>query len=188
MIISSKLILDLNNKYGLIDNLSERENEPEGVGFDVRVGEIYSLEGQGYLGIEERKTPIATKIASFPNDKSYILKPKEYVSVKTIESVNIPAKKIIIDEKLEPGFLMLDVYPRSTLHRSGVSLYATKTDPGYFGELTFGLENIRSEDFKLDLGARIANLVFIYVTGEVNEYKGQWKGGRVFKSENEKQI
>jgi len=188
MIISSKRILNLNNKYELINNLSDREKEPEGVGFDVRVGEIYSMEGQGFLGIEERKTPIATKIASFPIDKSYILKPNEYVLVKTMESVNIPAKEIIIDEKLEPGFLMLDVYPRSTLHRSGVSLYATKTDPGYFGELTFGLKNIRSEDFEFELGARIANLVFKYVIGEVNEYKGQWKGGRVFKSEKEKQI
>jgi deoxycytidine triphosphate deaminase len=67
-------------------------------------------------------------------------------------------------------------------------LEATKTDPGYFGELIFGLNNIGGCDFELELGARIANLVFNYVVGEVNAYKGQWKGGRVFKVEKEKQT
>lgn len=188
MIISAKLIIQLNEKYKFIDNICEREKEPEGVGIDVRVGEIYSNKGSGFLGIEERKTPEATKIASFPKDKSYILKPNEFILVKTIESINIPASEIIIDDELKPGFIMVDVYPRSTLLRSGVSLEATKTDPGYYGELTFGLKNIGGCDFEIELGARFANLVFHYVIGPVNEYKGQWKGGRVSKTEIEKQI
>jgi deoxycytidine triphosphate deaminase len=121
MIISAKRIIQLNEKYRFINNLSDREKEPEGVGIDVRVGEIYSNS-------------------------------------------------------------------RSTLFRSGVLLLATKTDPGYFGELTFGLKNLGGCDFKIDLGARFANLVFKYVIGEANAYKGQWKGGRVFKAEKESYI
>jgi len=188
MIISAKRIIQLNGKYRFIDNLSDREKEPEGVGIDVRVGEIYLIKGSGFLGVEERNTPDATKIASFPYDKSYILKPNDYVLAKTIESINIPAEEILIDEKLKPGLIMVDVYSRSTLFRSGVLLLATKTDPGYFGELTFGLKNLGGCDFKIELGARFANLVFKYVIGEANAYQGQWKGGRVFKAEKEKQI
>jgi deoxycytidine triphosphate deaminase len=188
MIISAKRIIQLNEKYRLIDNLSEREKEPEGVGFDVRVGEIYSIKGSGFLGVEERNTPDATIIASFSNDKSYILKPNEFVLIKTIESVNIPSEEILIDKELKPGLIMADVYSRSTLFRSGVLLLATKTDPGYSGELTFGLKNLGGCDFNIELGARCANLVFKYVIGEANAYKGQWKGGRVFKAEREKQI
>lgn len=188
MIVSAKRILELNDKYKFINNLSEREKEPEGVGIDVRVGEIYSIKGSGFLGIEERNTPEATRIASFPIDRSYTLKPNKFVLVKTIESINIPAEEIIIFDELGPGYLMVDVKSRTSLFRSGISLEATKTDPGYFGELTFGLKNIGGCNFELELGARIANLVFEYVLGEVNAYKGQWRGGRVFKAEKETQI
>ena len=45
MIISAKKILELNKKYRLIENLAERELNPEGLGIDVRVGEVYRLEG-----------------------------------------------------------------------------------------------------------------------------------------------
>jgi hypothetical protein len=42
MIISAKRILELNSEYHFIENLDKRELNPEGVGFDIRVGEIYS--------------------------------------------------------------------------------------------------------------------------------------------------
>ena len=41
MIISAKKIIELNKKYKLIENLSERELTPEDVGIDIRVGEVY---------------------------------------------------------------------------------------------------------------------------------------------------
>ena len=100
--------------------------------------------------------------------------------VKTIEKVNIPAKKVVIEEGKEPTFLMLDVYPRSTLQRCGIYFMGTKTDPGYFGELTFALANVGNSSFGLELGARIANLIFKQVLGDISRpYEGQWKGGRV---------
>ncbi len=56
-----------------------------------------------------------------------MLKPGDFVLAKTIEKVNVPTKKVVIEE----------------------------------------------------LGARIANLVFKQVDGDVNPYKGPWQGGRV---------
>jgi hypothetical protein len=35
---------------------------PEGAGFDLRVGEIYKIKGKGFLGVEERETPNAEKV------------------------------------------------------------------------------------------------------------------------------
>jgi deoxycytidine triphosphate deaminase len=46
MILSAKKILELNEKYKIIENLSERELNPEGVGIDVRVGEVYKIKGK----------------------------------------------------------------------------------------------------------------------------------------------
>lgn len=181
MIISAKKIIELNKKYNLIENLSERELTPEGVGIDIRVGEVYKIEGKGYLGVNVRKTPKIRKIADIhQGDKKIILAPGEFVLVKTIEKVNIPGKKIIIKDGEEPAYLMLDVYPRSTLQRCGIYFMGTKTDPGYYGELTFALVNVGNAPFVLEIGARIANLVFKQVKGDISKpYEGQWKGGRV---------
>ncbi|RLC76997.1 MAG: hypothetical protein DRI61_12310 [Chloroflexi bacterium] len=189
MIISAKKVIELNKKYNLIENLSERELTPEGVGIDIRVGEVYKIEGEGYLGVIERKTPEVRKIADIrQGDEKIVLSPGEFVLVKTIEKVNIPGEKIVIEEGEEPAYLMLDVYPRSTLQRCGIYFMGTKTDPGYSGELTFALVNIGNSSFILELGARIANLVFKQVKGEIcKPYEGQWKGGRVGTEGLEKQ-
>lgn len=189
MIISTKKILELNEKYKLLENLDKREAYPEGVGIDIRVGEVYKITGEGYLGTVERKSSDIEKVADIAKgDKEIILQPRDYILVKTMEKVNLPGEKISIDGG-EPMYLMLDVHPRSTLQRCGVYLMATKTDPGYFGELTFALTNLGPKPFRLELGARIANIVFVQVLGDIfRAYEGQWKGGRVATGGKETQI
>lgn len=118
-----------------------------------------------------------------------MLKPNDYVLIKTIEKINHLAEKLFIEEGQPPAHIMIDVYPRSTLQRCGILLISTKSDPGYSGEMTFGLKNLSSLDFKLELGARIANLVFSTATGDlIREYGGQWQGGRVTTDDFEKQV
>ncbi|MDE1860844.1 MAG: hypothetical protein KGH72_03955 [Candidatus Micrarchaeota archaeon] len=190
MILSAKKILELNAKYGLLENLSEREkSNPEGVGIDLRVGEVYRISGEGYLGESERKTPDATKIADIKaGDKEVTINPGEFLLVKTIESVNLPAEKIVVEDGASATFLVADVHPRSTLQRCGIYFRATKTDPGYHGELTFALANLGGSKFRLELGARFANLVFHQVFGDIHRaYGGQWQGGRVATERKEKQ-
>ncbi len=182
MILSATKVLELNKEHSLIENLDERElTNPEGVGIDLRVGEVYRLSGEGYLGVEERKTPDAKIVASAASgDKEVLMKPGDFLLVKTIERVNVPGKKIVVTNGKEPRFLALFVTHRSTLHRCGILFMATKTDPGYSGELVFGLKNVGGANFRLELGARIANAVFFEVDGDIHRaYEGQWGGGRV---------
>ncbi|EQD56135.1 deoxycytidine triphosphate deaminase [mine drainage metagenome] len=188
MVISAKKILQLNRKYRLVENLSEREmKNPEGIGIDVRAGEVYSLKGNAHLGVETRESPETNLIAISGKDKEVILKPMDYVLVKTMERLNLPAEKITVNGKRM--HIMVDAKPRSTLQRCGVYLMSTKTDPGYSGELTFALVNLGPSQFRLELGARIANLVFHEVIGNLHRaYSGQWKGGRVSTKGVEKQI
>ena len=187
MIISAKKVLELSKQHKLIQDLSDREkNNPEGAGLDIRVGEIYKIDGAGFLGVTDRQTPAASTVAKHGEQASYTIQPGEFVLVKTIESVNLPADMV----KLEHGsyHIMAQVFPRSTLQRCGVWLMATKTDPGYHGQLSFGMANLGPVEFKLELGARIANIVFHTVIGGlVREYSGQWKGGRVATDKKEKQ-
>ena len=179
MILSALKVLEL----GLIENLCERESEnPEGVGLDLRVGSAYQLIGDGYLGITDRRFPKDELIGQYDPKKSKIItmKPGDYILVRTIESVKIPKEKTIIEEGLPPRYVMPHVYPRKSLQTYGISFYATKTDPGYSGPLVFGIKNNRNENFSFELGARMFNIVFHQVTGEINRpYSGQHQGGRV---------
>ncbi|MCK5624855.1 hypothetical protein KAI04_03365 [Candidatus Pacearchaeota archaeon] len=182
MPISALKLLELNEKYNLIENLSERELlNPEGVGTDLRVGEVYKIIEPGFLGIDERHTPAIKKVADInEGDKKVVLNPGAYVLVKTMERLNVPAEKISLETWKASRYLMPVVYPRSTLQRCGIALFRTKTDPGYSGELTFGLTNLGNQKFTFELGARMFNVVFEPVIGDINRaYSGQHNQGRV---------
>jgi deoxycytidine triphosphate deaminase len=63
-----------------------------------------------------------------------------------------------------------------------------RTDPEYKGNFVFMMSNISKKPFVIELGARIANMVFHGVDGKPNLYKGQWQGGRTFIEKKEKQV
>lgn len=74
MVIGLNKLLQMVNdpSIKLIENLGDRESHnPEGVVFDLRLGEIYltsKTEG-GYLGLDERSTQNANLIASYQEGK-----------------------------------------------------------------------------------------------------------------------
>src|SRR5581483_10071725 len=58
MILGPKRLLELVKKKKLVEGLADRELlNPEGAGFDLRLGEIYKISGTAFLGETERKTP-----------------------------------------------------------------------------------------------------------------------------------
>ena len=66
MILGPQKLLELVKKNKLVENLSERElTNPEGAGFDLRIGEIYKIKGDAFLGEEERKTPDIELVAAY---------------------------------------------------------------------------------------------------------------------------
>lgn len=179
MILGIEKISKLVKEEKLIENLSERELEnPEGSGFDLRMGEVYELEGYGYLGIEERETPKSSLVAKYSPKKvtSYIFEPGKYYLIKTVEKVNLPIDIAGI------------IFPRTTLFRSGLALFNGIVNTGYQGELTFGLCNLGRSNIKVDMGARVVHITFHEVQGEGSRYRGQWQGGRVTTEGREVQI
>jgi deoxycytidine triphosphate deaminase len=187
MIITAKRVLELREEHGMIHNLSDREmNEPEGVGLEVRMKKAYKLVSDGFLGVETRDTP-DHKSVGLDSGEYLELDPGDYYLVETVESIDVPGNQIKIGGK--KTHLMPDVYPRSTLQRSGIYFKGTNTNPGYEGTLTFGLKNVSDQQFRLQQGARIAEVVFKQaIGGLVREYEGQWQGGRVSTEGEEEQI
>ena len=88
MILGTGELLKLVRNKKLVENLSERETiNPEGAGFDLRIGELYGLgQEKGYLGIEERKTPDLKLLAKYESRKTtlYRLKPGFYYQRSSI--------------------------------------------------------------------------------------------------------
>lgn len=167
--LGSVELLKLVKEKKLVENLSERElTNPEGAGFDLRLGEVFKLkEGEAFLGEIERHTPDVESIAKYGKDKDFTIKPGEYYLVKTIEKINLP-------------FDILGIFrPRSTLQRSGAGLITATASPGYSGELTFGLFNAGKNAIRIELGARFVHILFFKTGENVSSYRGQWQGGRV---------
>ena len=163
----------------LVESLGDRDLEnPEGAGLDLRVGEIFKIEGDTVLGIEKRKTVDSKRVAKFDPKKptSFTIKPGEFYLVQTIERVNLP------------DYLVATMHPRSTLLRSGVWLLTTQIAPGYKGPLNIGLKNMGNNDFTVELGARLVHVIFWEVSGQGASYRGQWQGGRVTTTKEETQV
>lgn len=179
MIIGPKILLQLVKEKKLVEGLSERElTNPEGAGFDLRLGEIYTISGKAFLGVHERETPNVTCVAQYSEGKSttFTVKPGEYYLVTTMESVNTP-QDITINFK-----------PRTTTFRSGLFLRTGNVAPGYKGKLTFGLSNEGPIPVTLEMGCRFVHAQFAWVDGGGSLYRGQWQGGRVTTKKREKQI
>lgn len=178
MVLGIKELHRLVKERDLVEGLSERElTNPEGAGFDLRVGELYEVSGQGFLGIEQRETPEMKLIGKYEEKTvEVLLKPHTYYVMKTIEEVNMPENLLAI------------MAPRSTLFRSGVYIFGGQVPPGYNGGLNMGIYNFRDTEFRLEMGARVVHIMFFEVKGEGNLYRGQWQGGRVTTNQKENQV
>src|SRR3989344_1118943 len=179
MILGPKFILKLVKTKKLVENLSERElTNPEGAGFDLRLGEVYEISGDAFLGEIHRKTAEIELVKRFDSKKkgSVKIKPGDFFLVKTIESVNMPVN------------LTASITPRSTTYRSGLFLRTGNVPPGYCVGLIFGLKNEGPITVEIEMGARFVHIQFSEVQGGGNLYRGQWQGGRVTAHKKEKQV
>ncbi len=151
---------------------------PEGAGFDLRLGEVYQIKGKSFLGVTQRKTPDIVLLEKYNEKKKtkFVFKSGDFYLIKTIESINCPQN------------LTAHIYPRSTTFRSGLFIRTTNVHPGYRGGLTFGLKNEGPVPVTTEMGARIVHIQFQEVKGGGSIYRGQWQGGRVSATKKEKQV
>ena len=175
-------------KHGLIKNLGKRElKNPEGVGIDFSLGAIYKITGGGAFIQADRQQALGNRkgvktklLAEFKKRKRkqewVVIKPGDYYLVSTYETINTPKD------------LMPVIFPRTSLFRAGLLLLNSKTDPGYKGTLTMGLKNLSEFEVKLQMGARICNIVFYKIEGQTTLYRGQHQGGRISPYEEEQQV
>ena len=179
MILGPQFLLKLVNEIKLVENLAERElTNPEGAGFDLRLGAVYAIKGKGFLGVTERQTPEETLIVKYDSKKKnkIVFKPGDFYLVQTIESFNMPQN------------LTANFKPRTTTFRSGLFLRTGNVAPGYMGQVAFGMTNEGPCEVTIEMGARFCHVQFEEVKGGGSMYRGQWQGGRVSAKKREKQV
>lgn len=187
-VLGLDLVLIRVQEEALLENLGDRDlNNPEGVGLDLRIGAIHKIvkggafiETDGPAGLGKRKGVQTELIAEYKEgsktQKDVLIRPGKYYLVQTLEIVNTPQD------------LMPMIYPRSSLFRAGLLLLNSKTDPGYKGTLTMGLKNLSDFPVRLQMGARVCNMVFYKIEGKTVGYRGQHQGGRVTPQKIERQV
>jgi deoxycytidine triphosphate deaminase len=183
MKISALRILELNEKYGFIEGLSEREStNPEGSGFDLRVGRVERIIGPSFLGVKDRISAKTELVGDYEIDgeKKIRLSPGESLLVRTIETVYAPDTKVKYDEFFPESYIGIKICARTTLPRGVIALLHGRVNPGYRGQLTFGITNTGKHDFDFELGARMFDIEFEPIIGEIKRtYSGQHQGGRM---------
>ncbi len=132
-------------------------------GIDVRVERIYRLTSPGLLGSADHVREPAAREEFLPDaDGWWDLHRGAYV-IGYAEKVNLP------------NDLMALARPRSTLLRSGVTIHAAVWDAGYQGRGEGLLSVLNPKGYRLQRGARVAQLVFFRLGAPVVEgYRGRY--------------
>lgn len=140
--------------------------QPNGV--DLRAERVQRLTSPALLGVADAvREPAGREDVKADDDGWWDLHQGAYV-ITYREKVNLP-----------PTLTAL-VLPRSTLLRSGVTVYGAVWDAGYSGRGEGLLAVLNGRGYRLQRGARVAQLVFFRLSSAtVDGYAGRYQGENV---------
>lgn len=149
----------------LVDGYSDLSQQLQPNGFDLTLGTISTYNTPGYLGnLPHQRVVASLNELEGDEDAALHLDPGSYL-VTFNEVVNLP------------NHIMALGRPRSTLLRSGVTVHTAVWDAGYSGRSQAMLTVANPQGFRLELGARIVQLVFLALANQVREgYQGAYQG------------
>jgi dUTP diphosphatase len=137
--------------------------QPNGV--DLRVERVQRLTSPGLLGSADIvREPAAREDVQTDKDGWWDLHRGAYV-ITYREKVNLPTDLMALSR------------PRSSLLRSGVAIHGAVWDAGYSGRGEGLLSVLNARGYRLQRGARVAQLVFFRLSAPTSEgYKGRYHG------------
>ena len=130
-------------------------------GVDITAREIYKIKGPATIDFDNSSRKLPETIPLDWTDEGILLEPGVY--------------KIIINEIIRVPKTAIGIcFPRSTLTRSGGTLFTALWDPGYVGRSSVTLAVFNPEGIKLKKNARIGQIVFLEDSKEFEEYRGTY--------------
>ncbi len=144
-----------------VEGLRSREVQIQPAGIDLTVWKVFRFKSRGYIGFHSRVLAGVEEVAAV--DGKWVLQPGPY-KVVFREVVSVPPDCIAV------------AFPRSTLLRCGVDLRTALWDPGYIGRSEALLVVHNPHGVELEVGARIAQLVFIKLVSKPHKlYSGTYQ-------------
>jgi dUTP pyrophosphatase len=160
MIIGRKEIVARMADGELVSHLISDEQIQQ-AGVDLTVGKVYSLAGEGALDFDNSKRVICDYSELPLRGDHWLLEPGVYHCAMN-EWINIP---------LDLCGLLL---PRSSALAIGITIHSALWDPGYNGR-SF-MHTVVAKRAKIYENARLAQMVFIRISGEASSYAGTYLG------------
>jgi dCTP deaminase len=114
----------------------------------------------------EEVVDAATDSRVEPTGGTYEVSPRRLYHAATFESVDLPRD------------LAAQIAGRSSFAREGLVVHLTAgwVDPGWTGRLTMEMVNLGPNPIAVDIGERVAQLVFLKLSSESEGYAGRYQG------------
>lgn len=162
---SSEIRALIESEQPLFNDFADLDQQVQANGFDLRLESVSAFVGAGTIGVDnsQRKLPELTPVET-DADGWFDLAPGAY-HITYAETVSLPKNLMALGR------------PRSSLGRSGVSIHTAVWDAGYSGRSTSLMVVYNLSGFRVQVGARVAQLVFIELTtADEIGYQGIYQG------------
>lgn len=149
----------------LLEGFADVDIQVQANGFDLTLAEVRKFAGAGTIGIDNADR-VLPELERVPEDGQgfLTLAPGPY-HITYAETVSLPKNLMALGR------------PRSSLTRSGVAIHTAVWDAGYSGRSTSLMVVYNPEGFRVQIGARVAQLVFIELsTADDTGYQGIYQG------------
>jgi dUTP pyrophosphatase len=151
----------------LVESFISLEDQLQPNGFDLTLRDVAMLQSRGRIGASNNQRLISDVAPlTFDGLGSIDLMPGAYI-ITFNEIVHLP------DD------VMALARPRSSLLRCGVTVDTAVWDAGYSGRSQSLMVVYNSRGFTVQKNARVAQLVFMLLTGETEGYRGVYQGENV---------
>jgi len=163
VILTKEDIVELQKKFHIIEGAVDFERQLTPQGVDLTVKEIHEFVERGCIDFDNssRRIPETKKIEW--EEDTIFLKPGIYKLV-TNEIFNLPTNLAAISQS------------RSSLLRMGAFVSTGVWDAGFSGRAEFVLVVMNPKGIEIKKNARVAQLIFIKLTGDTEPYRGIFHG------------
>ncbi|RLE55333.1 MAG: deoxyuridine 5'-triphosphate nucleotidohydrolase [Candidatus Methanomethylicota archaeon] len=155
-------------KLGVVTNLISEEHQVQPAGIELTLRDVEEFEDAGYIDLKNIRRRISKcRKLSFDKEGKIHLKQGAY-KVRFNEVISVPENMVGI------------ALPRSSLLRSGASIFSAVWDPGYKGRSESLLVVFNPHGITLERNARLMQIFFVKLSSKPHKvYSGVYQGENV---------
>ena len=147
----------------LVESYIKLDEQVQPNGFDLTLREVALLQSSGRIAVKDTERRLPDLASLVFNGLDFMdLMPGVY-SIAYNEIIHLPKH------------VMALARPRSSLLRCGVTVDTAVWDAGYSGRSQSLMVVYNPRGFRLQKNARIVQLVFLWLTGETEGYRGAYQ-------------